>query len=220
MIRDIIEGHMQEITEAGGIGCHVKGSTDSEMPSSRSSHEVEAATEVVARYESEPSGASVRDSIADKKTRHLEFDLAARMPEDAHHRDRCITQANGQKVPGNQVNYGRNFSIDERTDYEHERYAKYTSHRRSHDRRSHQREQGAQEISGKKHDRRPSYSSYSFKNHSDSSSWSSSSIISEEVSNMSERRNQARGRNHDLRRPEPVSETTFEDRYDPFDACE
>ncbi|CAA6659857.1 unnamed protein product [Spirodela intermedia] len=109
VIRDIIEGHMQEITDAGGIGCHVKGSADSEMPSSRSSHEVEAAAEDVARYESEPSGVSVRDSTVDKKARYLEFDLTAGMAEDARHRDRCITQASRHIVHGNQVNSGEAF---------------------------------------------------------------------------------------------------------------
>ncbi|XP_078433860.1 U11/U12 small nuclear ribonucleoprotein [Wolffia australiana] len=169
VIRDIIEEHMQEISEGGGIGCNVSESAASAISSSITIHQGNSSTE-----------------YPTSKTHVLDFDAVSATSND-HVREMKM-------------------DMDERIYHQHESSARYRDQGRSHDRRSysHQRKQDE--------DRGYSSNSRSYKDYSDSY------LSTGEMHSMSERRRNNRKRDYKIHKSESVSETTFEDRYDPSDA--
>ncbi|MQL70590.1 hypothetical protein Taro_002904 [Colocasia esculenta] len=227
VIRDIIEDHMEALKQSGGVECNMKGSQDSEMliPGSGFQGDVSSDVDMVKEKESEPSGVSSRDVFVSKKLHCAEFQVSSGVPENAYGKDSYNTNHYLKKDmrESRYVSHKMHLNSDsisvrgEHMDHEYGRPANYRSYWRSDDRYTHQREKDGKEVSWSRHDKQNSISSHSFKDYTDDSSLSSSSMTKEEYGHVAGRRKQSKGRNRGSHRSESMAEFMFEDRYDPYE---
>ncbi|KAK9159688.1 hypothetical protein Syun_006029 [Stephania yunnanensis] len=213
VMRDIIEEHMEEIKQAGGIGCFVKGSSEGV---------------------SFPSGSvSDREMAADDKPRNLGFDSSETREMQMGHYHRSLSSNNSFASIEN-VNLkdsrrreysGRHESLDvqprsirkasERDrEYRSRSPDNYRNHGHSHDRHGHQRERDKKKVTEYKYDENRR------------SRESRSSSISDLASDFSHRKNRemprSEGRHRDrtfgTHRSDNMSPSSFDDRYDPSES--
>ncbi|KAK9141137.1 hypothetical protein Scep_010818 [Stephania cephalantha] len=215
VMRDIIEEHMEEIKQAGGIGCFVKGSSEGV---------------------SFPSGSvSDHEMAADDKLRNLGFDSSETREMQMGHYHRSLS-SNDSFASIENINLkdsrrreysGRHESLDvqprsirkasERDrEYRSRSPDNYRNHGHSHDRHGHQRERDKKKVTEYRYDENRR------------SRESRSSSISDLASDFSHRKNRemprSEGRHRDrtfgTHRSDNMSPSSFDDRYDPSESCD
>ncbi|KAF5183412.1 U11/U12 small nuclear ribonucleoprotein [Thalictrum thalictroides] len=206
VMRDIIEKHMDEINQAGGIGCFVKGSAEMGMLSDRTASVDDIDTDneykKVVCNSIEPNGEELRD-----------------YSKQFQERQKRVSHGHNEPLEDQQKN-----SRNKRRDREYRSRSpdKYRSHGLSHEKHRYQRDHDEMERIRSKYDKNESVSPHRSKYH-DRRSFSSVSNPSTDLKDrkydsMSEHKEQYRGRTYGSRRSESVTQSMFEDRYDPSES--
>ncbi|KAF6136729.1 hypothetical protein GIB67_021736 [Kingdonia uniflora] len=204
VMRDIIEEHMEEIKQAGGIGCFVKGSFESGTVLHGSvSVNTDVQIERASRdYRKEPpmsysnmvlkrEGSPVKDSIKNSHYKQMRDSYSRHEPLEDHRRSR-----------------------KEKHDREYRSKSPESSRSNegSHGRHGHRGERDELEVTRTKYEKNYSASSHR-SNYRDSRSSSSLSVSSRGLRERSKDRH--KGRTHGTHRSDSAKQDTFEDRYDP-----
>ncbi|KAK9138629.1 hypothetical protein Sjap_009223 [Stephania japonica] len=213
VMRDIIEEHMEEIKQAGGIGCLMKGSSDGVMF---------------------PSGSvSDQETAADVKLGNLGFDSSETREMQMGHYQRSLSSNDSFTRIENinlKDNHRREYSGRHESLYVQPRSIRkaserdreyrsrspdnYRNHGHSHDRHRHQRDRDKKKVTEYKYDEnRRSHESRS-------------SSISDFTSDFSHRKNhempRSEGRHRDrmvgTHRSDNMTPSSFDDRYDPSES--
>ncbi|KAK3197926.1 hypothetical protein Dsin_021341 [Dipteronia sinensis] len=205
VMRDIIEGYMDEIKQAGGIGCFEKGDEEGGMFSSElSSHDLDADDHRKINSDSFEATRAIDGPNYNRKQSWYDYDFKSTSVEDALPRDRKQSR---QSLHGNrehlEVHRSRIDGEKHGGEYYSSSSERRKSHDQSHERSNHQRGREDVELTRTKHDetKRPSSSRSNYRDYRSSYS----------VSNSSQKTR--RNRSTDSHVP-----NAFEDRYDPSES--
>ncbi|OVA12978.1 hypothetical protein BVC80_1157g16 [Macleaya cordata] len=229
VMRDIIEEHMEEIKQAGGIGCFVKGSAENEMfaAGSLSVHDMTAANVLKSNKDSsEPSRGESHDCGKQSYSNH---NMSARIedppPKDHISRNGGLKSSHSQQRRESHVHresiedHGRSIRKNKQEkEYGSRSPERYRSHG-SHEHHRHRRERDEREGSRSKYNKGGSVSSHRSR-YRDSRSFSSVSNLASDLSEgkndqISEVNDRHKGRTYGRHRSESVRQNAIEDRYDP-----
>lgn len=209
--RDIIEGYMEEIKQAGGIGCFVKGTEEGEMftPELPSGHDVTASID-----EPRKSGYAVN-----RKQSHSDYNSRFTSYKDTYSKD---DEQLGRGLHGRHE-YGGQRSVS-RDKCDREYYSKsperYRSHGQLHERRSHRREQDDLEVTRTmRHEiKQPSSGISKYHDARSSSSVSNSVKDSRKDEQKSKVKDRQRSNSYINHSSDFLVQNAFVDRYDPSES--
>ncbi|CAL9085148.1 unnamed protein product [Musa acuminata var. zebrina] len=214
VIRDIIEEHMEEIKQAGGIGCNVKLSADAAIFPVNHDSQNDAISDLCKLQTSD-----LDDPDARRNTRHKES-----LDGDAIHSHRSNVNKDFLKSHS-KLKYEQHEHWEDQDKSMHERWKNYgssssSSHKSlasSRDRIAHEKEHGAAVPPSSKYDSMNSGYFSRSRDHINQSTLTSKSSR-REYDHISQDKSKERDRTFGRHRSESVTQDTFEDRYNPSDS--
>ncbi|XP_058072311.1 U11/U12 small nuclear ribonucleoprotein 48 kDa protein-like isoform X1 [Magnolia sinica] len=230
VMRDIIEEHMEEIKQAGGIGCLVKGAQETV---SSSAYDKTADVDELKGSGRRSVETNRSHSHVYERQVHTGFNIASKRLEDALTKDQS-GMSSGMKYAHQHQSYEHHVSNNSwedrkrsisRDNHDSEYRSRsphgYRSHSQSRERHGRQREQEQDDVEGtrNKYERNGSLSSHSSK-HRDNRSFSFSSKLSQDSSTskcdwMQESKDRHGHWIQGKRKSGSAAQSTFHDRYDP-----
>lgn len=217
-MRDIIEEYMEEIKQAGGIGCSVKGAEEGNVPPSKllSSHDSSTDTyelEKIMHTSSESRGGSQdlrKELPSDYKVRSTRSDDSY---SDDHEQHRRVSHG----YDGNLEYHKKSFSRDKHDrEYNPRSSERNRSDGRSHEQTRHRSKRGDAEVTRvKQHELSSSMPTYR-----DNRAFSSvSKRVNDSTMERDDRRSEAKDRwqrkSYGNNLSESMVQNSFDDRYDP-----
>ncbi|XP_077234081.1 U11/U12 small nuclear ribonucleoprotein isoform X2 [Tasmannia lanceolata] len=207
VIRDIIEEHMEEIKQAGGIGCFVKGVAE-KVPI------LPGSVPTIDMTENDELKSSGRESHVYVKQFHSNYNTTFTRPEHEFPKAQSNTRSSMENAHHHDSWDDRRRSTSKETrerEYSSRSPHSYKSNFQSRGQHGHRRERGDVERDGDKYERNRSSSSHKSK-YRDNRSFSTASDV---TNDLPESKDRHRDRTYRDRRSESVTQNMFEDRYDP-----
>ncbi|XP_057962841.1 U11/U12 small nuclear ribonucleoprotein 48 kDa protein [Malania oleifera] len=219
VMRDIIEEYMEEIKQAGGIGCFVKGADKGAMfPSEQIfAHDVTTNADELKKSGYHPSEASMGQHHDHSRRSHSDYHFKPTRFGDASPKDYDKEKRNTHGHDGHLEN--RRTSKDRCGGEYYSRSAeKHRNHGRLHEWNGYQREQDDMKVSRTKHHEISRTSTEFHDSRSYSPTYSVSNSTVRKDSGRSEIKDRRRRNTYRSDRSDSVIRSPFDDRYDPSES--
>jgi U11/U12 small nuclear ribonucleoprotein SNRNP48 len=214
--RDIIDKYMEEIKQAGGIGCFVKGTEDRGMFPSESPSAHDSSTITVDEPRESDYAATRGSQYNDRTQSHSDYSKSSKSWKDASSL-KDYEQPSGSLNEHHEYVDLRSFSRDTRDRENYSRSSgRYDSHGRSHVRSCHRREREDLEVTNTRHHEIKQPSSVMLKNHYSRSSSSASNSVNDSSAKKDEQNSKVENRRR--RNTYENHRNAFDDRYIPSES--